>query len=260
MTGVAPRATRRGFVGAVVGRGCAICAGAALAQRPKPVYFGCAIAPERQRLLTVIDQQRSQRLLSSYTSGADRASFNTALGQVLVGLSRIYGQKPSFEFYDDAKGHNAFASTETKADVANTNGTVSFGVNLLDDMLRQEGGDMAVFAVCAHEFGHIYQFNTEWKQTIQARLPGYCLELHADYLAGFCLSHYARAYPEVNIRPVGPVWKSLGSADFVNPDFHGTPEQRLAAIEAGFALVRRDETATAAVAAKKGFEHVSRYA
>jgi hypothetical protein len=234
---------------------------------------GCSIAPNEFAQLNLYSDEWTRAALGGETwRGAGfghsedpnqfnslDANFLTALGQILVGLSNIYGERPSFEFYDDADRPNAKASTRTLREVPGTKGSVVFGVTMLQRFLAAEGGDMAIFAVCAHEFGHIYQFHNDWHQKISNQLPDYCVELHADYLAGFCMGHYTKAYPSVRIREVGPAWEKLGSSGFNNPGTHGTSKQRLDAIEAGYFLVDRWSDATVADAAAEGFEHVQRY-
>ncbi|MEM8811584.1 MAG: hypothetical protein AAGF59_03130, partial [Pseudomonadota bacterium] len=61
------------------------------------------------------------------------------------------------------------------------------------------------------------------------------VELHADYLAGWYLGRWRN---HVDWAEVGPALKrfyQLGSYDFNNPNFHGTPDQRQGAVGQGLA-------------------------
>jgi hypothetical protein len=259
---------RRSFI-----LGCAVCGsiGQSWAQQQED-EVGCFIAPSSYERLHTYDDAWTPAFANDQWRGARigkvepevtpspiDGDFITALGEILVGLSAVFGEKPSFEFYDDSADPNAKASSRTLREVPGTKGSVVFGVTMLERFLKGKGGDMAVFAVCAHEFGHIYQYHNGWHSKIKAELPDYCVELQADYLAGFAMAHYSRAFPAARIREVGPAWKSLGSSRFNDPGTHGTSEQRLQAIEAGFAFVSSKPDARVADAAAMGFKHVSRY-
>lgn len=75
------------------------------------------------------------------TSG-DR-KFDEALGRQLVKMASLFDVYPGFGYMQDASGENAFASPETH--IANTQGTVLFGLNLLRKTLEMgDGGDCAV--------------------------------------------------------------------------------------------------------------------
>lgn len=234
---------------------------------------GCSLTSEAEGSLKLFSSSVVESRLEGYAWGSAAPigqpapegtpsfydpSFLNAFGEILVGLSRLFGERPSFEFYDDGDKPNAKASSRSMPEVAGTKGSVYFGLNMLEGLLKQEGGDMAVFAIAAHEFAHIYQFHNGWAQRIRQSLPSYYVELHADYLAGFSMAHYVRAYPAVKVRNVAIVWKAIGSRDFNDPGTHGTSEQRLNAIEAGYDFVKRSPKAKISDAALAGFNHLSR--
>lgn len=121
--------------------------------------------------------------------GSGDASFDAALGRhVLSPLANEFQVNPGFGYHQEKQhlehgDENALASTFTR--VSRTQGTVVLGLNLLQRFLAVPGGDFAVMAICAHEFAHIKQFDGEYAAKISQTLPGYCIELHADFLAGY---------------------------------------------------------------------------
>ncbi len=92
---------------------------------------------------------------------------------------------PGFAYFDDSAGMNAHATTRQL--LSRSDGTVLFGRRLLDTLLaRREHPDVAVSAVCAHEFGHIAQYKIGiHKQLREGEETVKRLELHADFLAGY---------------------------------------------------------------------------
>jgi hypothetical protein len=183
--------------------------------------------------------QADQQLIT--TSG--NADLDHYLGHALLHLAGQFDVYPGFGFFDDSSAENALATRETK--ISGTNGTVVFGLNLFRDTLRDfHDQGMAVIAVCAHEFGHIYQYTSGFYDKLttgQAVNTVKFAELHADYLAGFFLAGRKAAYPSLNLQGAGALFEKLGDTEFANPDHHGTPAQRVASIEAGFKLGRKSK-------------------
>jgi hypothetical protein len=62
------------------------------------------------------------------------------------------------------------------------------------------------------------------------------MELHADFLAGYFLAMRKRDYPNVSLFKVGDALSKKGDTDFNNGNHHGTSEERVAAVTAGFDL------------------------
>jgi hypothetical protein len=243
---------------ALAGRACPCAAAAGYRSRG-----GCYVAPEEfQRVLAgnlppakakEWDVERDPILNDS---GRGRA-FEAALGDLLVFMSTTYGVRPGFGFYDDVAGMNALATPYTR--IARTRGTVVFGRRLLGHLLDGDG-DIAVAAVCAHELAHILQFDRDDHRRLQASLPGYCTELHADFLAGAFLHRLEADRPSIDLLGAGRAWSRLGSSDFNDPKSHGTSRQRVAAIEAGYFTARDRPGAGMTDLAEAGFEHVHAYA
>ncbi len=194
--------------------------------------------------------QADQKLI---TSSGD-VDLDHYLGRALLRLAEQFEVYPGFGFFDDSNAENAFASPETK--ISKTSGTVIFGVNLFRDTLQsfQDQG-IAVIAVCAHEFGHIYQYKSGFydKLTTNLGLKTVKLaELHADYLAGFFLAGRKAAYPSLDLQGAGALFEKLGDTEFNNPEHHGTPALRVTSIEAGFKFGRKSQQEILVAAAAGG--------
>jgi predicted metalloprotease len=101
----------------------------------------------------------------------------------------------------------------------------------------QAAGDMGVVYVLAHEYAHNVQFE---QGLLSGGLPVVNTELHADCWAGV----YARAKQDAGQLDATDIPEAIatvarvGDYDYTNPQFHGTPEQRVAAFEHGLASGR----------------------
>lgn len=98
----------------------------------------------------------------------------------------------------------------------------------------QAAGDMGVVYALAHEYAHNVQHEVG---ILDAGYPVIAVELHADCWAGV----YSRAKEDAGQLDATDVDEAIttaarvGDYDYANPAFHGTPEQRVAAFEHGFA-------------------------
>jgi hypothetical protein len=175
------------------------------------------------RLVASVDAE--QRLI---TSSGD-VNLDRYLGRALVRLAKLFEVYPDFGFFDDRDHENALAVRDTK--------TVLFGLQLFHHTLKDfDDGGMAVIAVCAHEFAHIYQYESGYhaKLTSKPWTNVKLAELHADYLAGYFLAARKAVFPTLNLQGAGALFEKLGDTEFTAREHHGTPEQRLGSIEAGF--------------------------
>lgn len=170
------------------------------------------------------------------------AQFDKALGRQLVRLARTFAVRPGFAYADDYSGMNAAASAATR--VPDTRGTVAFGSRLLRNLLsRGDGGDIAVLGICAHEFAHIHQFFSDDHWSLSSAHPtAKLVELHADYLSGYFIGQIKHDRPYVNLQKFGDFLFHSGNYDFGNPDFHGTPQERVRAAEEGFRLASKQSS------------------
>jgi len=182
------------------------------------------------------------------TSG--RKQIDKAMIAELRRILTILPINPGFKYIND-QNPNAFA--DAKDTVPNTTGTVYIGLNLINGEFEQADGGVAVAGICAHECGHIYQFYNGWMDKLAsdtARL----VELHADFLAGY---YFGRTglHSANKVKVFGNSLFSKGDYNFNDKDHHGTPEERLTAMQRGY------ETGTQGVsieaAAEVGADYVS---
>jgi hypothetical protein len=184
-------------------------------------------------------------------SSGDR-EFDYALAQALSRIADVLQVLPEFAYYDDFDQPNALATSRRR--MARTDGAVLFGQRLLKRMLAwPEQPDVAVTAVCAHEFGHILQY----KRGIAAILKAKRIELHADYLAGFYAGIRKLQKPDYPAAVFATSIYSGGDYNINSPAHHGTPDERAAAIVRGFEAAHR-ERRSLAEAIQGGINYVSR--
>jgi hypothetical protein len=167
-----------------------------------------------------------------YKSG-DR-DFDFALAQTLAKLSDKFEVLPGFAYYDDTGSQNAYATDKVR--LTGAAGTVLMGTNMLHRLRASpEYPEVAVATVCSHEFGHILQFKYGLFEKLSVGQPnGKRSELQADYFAGYFAGLRRRervSYPAAVARTT---IFNFGTQDFNNSDFHGTPEERGAAVVRGF--------------------------
>lgn len=177
-----------------------------------------------------------------------------ALDKGLVRLSQTFGIDPVFGFFED-EDPNAFAVPESN-DISRT-GTVLFGKQLFVQLQQADSSGVSVLGVCAHEFAHIWQFQSGLYKTIRGDGPTVKrLELNADFLAGYYLGLRKSAVPSASLWIFGQKLWGLGDMNVNDRDHHGTPDERTAAAEAGFKLsfIQKQDVSTAF---RVGMEYVS---
>jgi hypothetical protein len=172
-------------------------------------------------------------------SSGDR-EFDYALAQTLSRITDTFQVLPGFAYYNDFDGPNAHAIGDVR--MAGPDGTVLFGQRLLKNLLvLPEDPDISVTAVCAHEFGHILQIKLGLEPIIrvgQATVKR--VELHADYLAGYYAGALKLKKPGYRAAVFATQQESHGDWDLNNPNHHGTPDERAAAIVRGFEVAYRE--------------------
>lgn len=166
------------------------------------------------------------------TSG-DR-DFDYALAHTLSRMTDVFGVLPGFGYYDDAQSPNAYATPAVRMQSAD--GTVLFGRRLLRETLAErEHPDVGVSAVCAHEYAHILQYKMKLMDRLQSGQPTVKrIELHADYLAGFFAGVRKLQKSDYPAAVYATKAHSIGDFMFTDRNHHGTPDERAAAIVAGF--------------------------
>lgn len=142
-------------------------------------------------------------------------------------ITRSFGIAVTVFYYDDSNSPNASA-TDGITGPYGTDGTIYLGTNLIAAQLGKDlGMGHALMAIMAHEGAHIMQYKNG------IRLRGKYQELQADFMAGW----YLGARSKLLFTDVGPAFQTffeLGDYSFNSSDHHGTPEERLDAVRAGF--------------------------
>ncbi len=169
--------------------------------------------------------------------------FDYAVAQTLSRLTDIFDVLPGFAYYKLGDEYNARA-TRARLFLSNADGTVLFGRALMFEILnRPEAPDAAFNAVCAHEFGHIVQFKNGI--VLDANQPSVKRsELHADFLSGYYAGRRKLQKPDFPAAVFATTYESLGDFQFNNPQHHGTPAERAAAIVRGFEAAYRERRGT----------------
>lgn len=181
---------------------------------------------------------QNEKLSTFVTSGnyeIDQLSINE-----LYYLSLMLNIKCNLGFYND--DYNSYYD--------HSNNTIYIGINMMNEILNKYGnnenfpgfeyGSVYPFLI-AHEFGHAKAKQMGWNfKTGNTNKKN---ELFADFCAGMyaCYqrsiinsSSETRYYGSFNIDSILYFFRSLGSWDFNNVDFHGTPEDRKIAVIAGY--------------------------
>ena len=168
-------------------------------------------------------------------------SFDQALARTLSRLSELFEILPGFAYYDDYDGLNAYATPRVR--LSNADGTVLFGQGLLQRLMAgKESPEVAVAAVCAHEFAHILQFKTGLDRVVGAgQLTVKRMELQADFLAGYFAGVRKLERPGFPAAVFAMTQYSFGDNMINDPGHHGTAEERGQAISAGFEVAYRQK-------------------
>lgn len=207
------------------------------AQAPRQRHtFGCVLADDEaeQYLATSTTQQLFTTGNEVIIASSGNREFDYALAQNLSHVTDVFQVLPGFAFYDDFDGPNAFATPIKK--MARADGTVLYGKRFLQKGLSErESPDAVVAAVCAHEFGHILQYKLGIEKPLRAGQPSVKrLELHADFLAGYFAGIRKLKNPKFPSAVFATSQYAIGDGFINNPNHHGTPEERAAAVVRGF--------------------------
>ena len=143
-----------------------------------------------------------------------------------IKMENLFGVQTQMYIYDDRQAPNALA-VRCQHFSKCKDGTILFGYNmLLKQLWMSNYKEYAVVGVMAHEFAHILQYSRN------NDLPTKLKELHADYLAGYYLGKEGLSIAQVEV--FARSLFELGDYNFWHPDHHGTPQERVQAMVAGF--------------------------
>jgi hypothetical protein len=152
---------------------------------------------------------------------------DAAFDDILAHLDSLYGVNPAFFIFNDQGSPNAFA-TPKKFDPRYADGSVVFGYQLFNSEIQQTGRvNFTIAAIMAHEFAHILQFK------VGEELPTKLSELEADYMAGWYLGSVSGTWLGVTSSQALRSFFNKGDYSFNSPTHHGTPDERVHAVEAG---------------------------
>jgi len=169
--------------------------------------------------------------------GSGDPGFDRALGVLLADLAGKFKVRPGFGYYDDRGSPNALAMPDSR--LPDSEGTVLFGRELLSKYLRAANGDMFIMGICAHEFAHVVQFFSGYRESLsRGQQTAKQQELHADFLSGYYIGLRGMSYTARELIALGRSWEALGDSSYTDPQHHGTAEERLRAVEQGYRFAR----------------------
>jgi hypothetical protein len=190
----------------------------------------------------------------SIISRSGNNDFDYAVAQTLSRLTDIFDVLPGFAYYKVGDERNARATPQRL--MSNPDGTVLFGRALMFEMLNgPDAPDAAFSAVCAHEFGHIVQFKNgivldSGQPTVKHS------ELHADFLSGYYAGRRKLQKLDFPAAVFATTYEKFGDFNLNNPQHHGTPSERAAAIVRGFEVAYQERRGTSD-AIQAGINYVS---
>jgi len=207
-----------------------------------PHTFGCCLASEDVE--AVYPNGTDTRMFftgneAMIPRSGDR-DFDYALAQTLAKISDFFHVLPGFAYYDDYDSHNAYATERTRLNRAD--GTVLMGINLQRQLRAgHDHPDVAVAAVCSHEFGHILQYRHRLIERVNAgQSTVKRSELQADYFAGYYAGLRKKERPSYPAAVAAVTQGDFGDNNFRSRTHHGTEEERGNAVVRGFAAAYRE--------------------
>jgi hypothetical protein len=169
------------------------------------------------------------------TSYSGNAILDQNLTNEYYKLVNCFGVMPMSYYIFENGSPNAFAT----GNISNANypdGTVVLGLKLIQNECSQSpsGTCVSMAVVMAHEFAHILDFKNRF-----VRPGGKIPELFADYMAGVYLHTRELTFSYTDIKEAAQSIYTKGNYDFNNPQFHGTPQERMNALLAGYNFSRQ---------------------
>lgn len=147
------------------------------------------------------------------------AAYDADFIQHINEVQSFFGQFPTavYVWYEPDNVMNALSTPEHQ---------IYFGYNMFYRTVSMYG-TTAIIGILAHEWAHQIQFHYGWQS--QGVLK---TELEADAFSGFYMG-FAMQWSWLQIEGYYANTYSLGNYEFNHPQFHGTPDQRLAAAYLG---------------------------
>ena len=201
----------------------------------RPRIFGCVL-PQPQAG-TYLNRSTEARIFATgqeeIIPKSGDALFDAALALTLAHIANTFEVLPGFAYYEDDEASNAYATSAAR--LRNADGTVLFGTNLLKTILsNKENPDVAISAVCAHEFGHILQMKHKLDRPFAGDQTVKRAELQADFFAGYYAGLRKKANPDYPAAVYALTQFNLGDDKTSFEGHHGRPAERGEAVSKGF--------------------------
>jgi len=197
---------------------------------------GCCLMHGGDSLISQSRLGRVDAATNQVESSGD-TRLDRSLGIVLADLAGKFKVRPGFGYFDDRGSPNALALPDSR--LSASEGTVLFGREMLSTYLKNASGDMFIMGICAHEFAHIVQFFSGFYERLtKGQQTKKLVELHADFLSGYYIGLRKMNYTSAELVSLGRSWESIGDSSYTDPQHHGTPEERLQAVEQGYRFAR----------------------
>lgn len=188
---------------------------------------------------SLVSQSRLSRIDNS-SANVDKSGnprLDRSLGYLLADLASKFKVRPGFGYFDDRGSPNALALPDSR--LSASTGTVLFGREMMSTHINNANGDMFIMGICAHEFAHIVQFFSGYYERLsKGQQTKKLVELHADFLSGYYIGLRKINYASAELISLGRTWESIGDSSYTDPQHHGTPEERLQAVENGYRFAR----------------------
>lgn len=212
-----------------------------------------AIQARTRRLpsFCALDASFDPSSIKHFSQSGDTGIDNALIAELKT-LNAALQVNPGYRYFDDEQSPNAFAYS--KSIISGTRGTVFFGVDLIYSEMRENYGGAAIAGIAAHEAAHILQFHSDFATRLLQGETAREMELHADYLAGYYFAASGRR--ERSIEAFGTSLFHKGGYDFNDPNHHGTPNERLDAMHAGYRSAQYGGGLSNAI--ETGIKHVLR--
>jgi len=210
---------RRQFIGGILACGCGAQAAAA-EERMRP-RIGCYVGQAGARPTT-------------FKQSSGVANYDRSVRGAVDSVSRVIGRPvaAAVMFMDE---YNALYSS--------ADNVVAFGKPLLDS-IQGSDFDLKVTCIAAHEVGHIFQFEDSYFDVAVTDATVRRNELMADHFAGCCLAFIVNGGRRIDrgklyrskdsVRSAFQVMFDRGDNNFTDPNHHGTPAERLDAVDWGY--------------------------
>ncbi|MFY9621490.1 MAG: hypothetical protein WAM70_08695 [Pyrinomonadaceae bacterium] len=177
--------------------------------------------------------------LQDYLVRTRNPMLDASISQDIDQLNQMFGIRVAVYFPNDGMKDASFTPQQSAELILREDmdpsrvrltGSIFISLGLLQDEFTQANGSwMAVPAILSHEAAHAMQHanNFPYKNGVRK-------ELHADFMAGWYIAHRCRCGTQNPKIAFDSFYRKGTSLGFFDPDHHGTNEDRVAMMLAGF--------------------------